>query len=296
MTLTGRSHRYPSAASAEERALLWLIVQDDLNYVDGSAANELALVQRYALSTLWFQTGTPFNGTEFTETWIQPDVNECDWFNVVCDAATGRVTQLVLDNDNVMGRIPADLGLLTDLTVLDLRNNQLMGTLPASLDRLTALQLLDLSENQLTGTIPSSWQMTLTALTHLDLAINKLTGNIPSSLEGLTALTGLILWENQLGGTIPASLGNVTALAELNLRSNLLTGTIPSSLGSLTALSVLVLYNNQFGGTMPVCGLAQNFTVLVTDCNEVTCPCCLRCCPTGGWNGIPGIAECDDAP
>ena len=51
--------------------------------------------------------------------------------------------------------VPAELGSLTKLTVLDLANNQLSGEIPAEFGRLSNLGGLHLSGNELTGCIPT---------------------------------------------------------------------------------------------------------------------------------------------
>jgi Leucine-rich repeat (LRR) protein len=154
---------------------------------------------------LWFSQPTSpttagFGSAEFATTWTTK-MDECEWPYVACDGK-GRVTELLLTSENVRGQIPADLGLLTDLTYLSLYDNQLTGTIPSSLGALTALTLFTLYTNQLVGTIPSSLGA-LTALTYLDLSINQLNGTIPSSLGALSALEYLILNDNQLVGTMP---------------------------------------------------------------------------------------------
>jgi hypothetical protein len=197
ITLAKRTLIYPSRSSAEERAVKWL-VKDDL----GTAVDdEQSLRQRYVLGTLWFLNTTTYFGTaNHTSTWTTK-INECKWFGVECDGS-GQVTALALKKQNVWGRIPADLGLLTDLTFLDLWSNQLSGTIPSSLGALTALTFLRLGKNQLSGTILSSLGA-LTALNELSLSRNQLSGTIPSSLGALTAMTSLWLYDNDLVGTMP---------------------------------------------------------------------------------------------
>jgi hypothetical protein len=318
ITLSNRKLSYPSSATAEERAVQWLIDEDNLNGTTTTtiaAGDEKALRQRYVLATLRFQLPpaemVPFGQAEHAATWAT-SLSECDWAGVECDDGT-TVTGLQLRIADVPGRLFDDLGLLTTLTYLDLVNNdltgiipstisrllaltslelninKLTGTIPSSLGALTSLIMLDLEDNDLTGTIPSSLG-TLTALTDLGFRINALTGTIPSSLAQLTALKDLRLLNNFLTGTVPSSLGTLVGLTNLMLSLNQLTGTLPSSLGALTSLHFLYVQSNLLSGTMPLCTLIDNrtFSNLVADCNEVDCPCCTECCPPGGWNGIPG--------
>lgn len=75
--------------------------------------------------------------------------------------ATSRVTVLNLRNrqtDSLTGRIPRELGTLSQLLALDLSNNQLTGTIPAALGTLTKLVELRIAGNQLKGCIPYKLQ------------------------------------------------------------------------------------------------------------------------------------------
>ncbi len=170
------------------------------------------------------------------------------WHGVT--VASGEVTRLILDSNNLTGTISTDLGSLTNLIQLALSSNQLTGTIPAELGSLTALTHLHLNNNKLTGTIPTQLG-NLTALKQLRLWDNQLSGTIPTELGNLTSLTQLQLNNNQLTGTIPTQLGNLTALTSFSFSDNQLSGTIPTELTSLTNLPALYLGNNQLTGTIP---------------------------------------------
>jgi hypothetical protein len=175
IALSGRTLTYPSRSSAEERAVQWL-VEDDL----GTAMDDKqSLRQRYVLSTLWFLKTTPttgFGSAGHASTWTT-NIDECQWIDVECDGS-GRVTELILGQENVRGQIPADLGLLTDLTRLSLGNNLLSGTIPSSLGALVALEFWDLQSTTLSGTIPPSL-VALTDLYEFYLQDNQLVGTMP---------------------------------------------------------------------------------------------------------------------
>ena len=115
-----------------------------------------------------------------------------DWYGVTTDA-TGRVTELWLQQNNLRGTIPAAVGGLTQLVVLALfREPGLTGPIPPELGNLTELRLLALGGNSMTGAIPPE-------------------------LGNLTELTGLYLWGNGLTGAIPPELGNLSRLQALQL-------------------------------------------------------------------------------
>ena len=76
------------------------------------------------------------------------------WHGVTTDG-NGRVTSLDLNDNQLSGTIPTQLGNLANLEELLLTRNQLTGTIPAELASLTGLDILALGGNQLTGTIPT---------------------------------------------------------------------------------------------------------------------------------------------
>jgi Leucine rich repeat len=148
ITLSGLTLSYPSNATAEERAVWWLIDKD----LGTSDLDERSLRQRYALTTLWFQTTEGFGNSEYD-------------------------TIGFLDGPDWVGFGQQCVGSMTALAYLDLSGNALKGTIPTSLGSMTALAYLDLSGNTLKGTIPTSLG-SLTDLTYLYLDCNALTGTV----------------------------------------------------------------------------------------------------------------------
>ena len=138
-----------------------------------------------------------------------------EWYGVRTDD-DGRVRNLTLPANQLLGMIPDELGNLANLTTLILGNNELTGPIPAALGSLTSLDWLDLSRNELTGPVPG-WLGNLTQLRRLNLGGNELTGPIPDVLGNLANLTTLNLGNNALTGPIPAALGSLTSLEELDL-------------------------------------------------------------------------------
>ena len=85
----------------------------------------------------------------------------CTWFGIDC--SSGQVSSLDLDNNNLNGPLPTELGNLANLAILDLDGNQLSGPVPPILGNLSNLIILDLSDNQLDGPIPQNFiNLTLT--------------------------------------------------------------------------------------------------------------------------------------
>ena len=168
-------------------------------------------------------------------------------------AELGSLTYLrVLDlsRNQLEGEIPAELGRLSNLIRLDLNWNRLEGEIPAELGQLFQLQQLDLRRNQLTGPIPPELGQ-LSQLQQLDLTGNNLTGAIPAELGGLDRLEYLGLTGNNLTGAIPAELGDLSSLTFLALGANALEGPIPPELGRLTSVERFLLWGNNLTGPIP---------------------------------------------
>ncbi len=188
------------------------------------------------------------NGPNWTnnENWLSEAPLD-EWHGVTTDT-DGRVTVINLDENNVNGSIPSEIGQLDLLGNLSFRDNELTGTIPTELGQLTELSRLDLASNHLTGTIPNSISE-LINLRILDLQSNQLTGAVPSKLGNL--LWYLALGGNELSGPIPSDLGRLSAVRLLNLQKNNLSRAIPSELGQLTSLRSLTLSSNNLSGTIP---------------------------------------------
>ncbi len=234
---------------------------------------------RAALVALYHNTDGP-NWDDNTNWLTDRPIGE--WHGVTTDS-NGRVIRLDLARNNLMGRLPPELGDLTSLSHLDLSGtressgdtrNKLAGPIPPELGDLSNLVTLHLAHNQLTGEIPPElgslanlkflllegnqlrgevppWLGDLSNLVTLWLGSNRLTGEIPPELGNLANLKALILYDNELTGEVPSWLGDLSNLVSLWLGSNRLTGEIPQDLGNLSALQVLRLSFNELTGEIP---------------------------------------------
>ncbi|MBX2927398.1 MAG: BspA family leucine-rich repeat surface protein [Saprospiraceae bacterium] len=235
------------------------------------------------------------NGPGWTNrnNWLVPGQPISTWYGVLVNAQ-GCVDTLLLPGNNLSGALPAELGTLSGLRVLNLSDNQLGGSIPASVGNLSALEILFLNNNNIGGNIPASlgglsnlrelWLYenalsgaipaelgNLQNLVLLSLASNDLTGSMPASLGNLSQLQGLWLYENQLSGSIPPELGNLAQLRELSLSINQLSGNIPASLGNLGLLTHFWCSFNNLTGSIPaVLGDLSQLTTLELSFNQLT--------------------------
>jgi len=70
-----------------------------------------------------------------------------------------ELVSLNLSRNNLIGKIPSNIGKLASLEFLDLSRNKLVGSIPTSLAQINRLTMLDLSHNYLSGEIPIGTQL-----------------------------------------------------------------------------------------------------------------------------------------
>lgn len=215
-----------------------------LSYAGVTVKDSLALVALYK------NTG----GDNWTkqDSWLSSKpVSE--WYGITI--TRNRVTSVQLDNNNLNGTIPADIGDLDALQYLYLNNNNLSGEIPARIGDMSALYRIYLNNNQLSGRIPSSVG-NLTYLVHLILNDNNLQGEIIPEISNLTNLTELELQNNALEGQIPESLVKLRSLDILYLGGNYLKGSVPAAFNDLKSLRLFVIQNNQLKDLPELTGMS----------------------------------------
>ncbi|KAF3959468.1 hypothetical protein CMV_015725 [Castanea mollissima] len=199
-----------------------------------------------------------------------------------------HVVTLDIRDNLFSGRIPYEVGELSNLRILLLSGNNFSGTVPKQLYWLKNLEIMDLSKNYLSGTIPHCFcDITfgkldaiddfdeqnaaadfgivfvmkyrsyfykggiLDIMSGLDLSFNKLTGEIPLKLGQLSPILALNLSYNQLTGFVPTTFSNLTQLESLDLSHNNLCGEIPSILIGLHFLEVFNVACNNLSRKVP---------------------------------------------
>ena len=162
---------------------------------------------------------------------------------------------LKLSGCSLRGAVPAKLGKISSLRVMDLSDNALGGELPAAaLGRLTELTELALQRNALEGPPLAALLDALgplaRALRALSLSENRGLGEgqpIPGpKLAAFGELQVLELAAMRLEGTMPPELGSHSKLRILDLSDNLLTGAMPQSVSDL-ACEIFTKGNPSFG-------------------------------------------------
>ncbi|MCB0278035.1 MAG: hypothetical protein KDD94_00930, partial [Calditrichaeota bacterium] len=192
------------------------------------------------------------NGANWTKGWF--DYRSIDtWFGVTM---TGdRVTGLALPANNLDGTLPAEIGDLNELIVLDLRSNQLSGEIPAEIANLTKLITINLSDNNLTGSLPGQIG-NLINIENVYLNTNSLDGTLPSSIYKMNKLKKIYLTDNLVSGPIPAGIDSLNNIEEIGFSNNHFEGTFPP-IPDLNKLKYLYLSGNYLTGTFHIESLAS---------------------------------------
>lgn len=290
-------------ASSQAKALAWLELNSDLELY-----SDFQRLQRFALATLFYAT----NGEEWSNNdgWVKDfPFNECDWSmdepGSIRECVNGRHEELSLDLNGLIGTLPNELAMITDLKILQLSFNGLKGAIPSQyglltnlktlslylnlldgrisseLGRLTALEDIDLTRNSLTGPIPSEVLTGWSNVKMLRISGNNFSGVIPSEVGDLKNAEFIDFSDNAFEGQIPTELALLTNLESLYLHNNAgISGQIPSVLGILSQLQIITLDNTNLSGAVPreLCELMQrHFVVVEVDCSRVACDCGCTC-------------------
>jgi len=236
------------------------------------AITEVSQSEKDALFALYNSTGganwknkTGWDFSTPVTSW-EP-TTQTGWFGIT--VINGTIQAINLQNNNLTGVIPQEIGQLVNLTILSLGTNKLAGIIPAEIGLLTKLNSLSISGNLLTG-IPVELNQ-LSNLAYLYLNSNKLSGNFPNQILNLTKLNTLYLDMNQFSGNVPPQIGQLINLTFLNLNLNQFTGNIPTTISQLTKLTTLTMRNNQLDGSLPIqLGQLINLRELYFDVNNLS--------------------------
>lgn len=132
------------------------------------------------------------------------------WVGVELDNE-GYVVRLTLNNNNLNGNIPPEVGNFSRLAELQLDNNNLIGNIPAEIGNLSTLELCFLDNNELVGTIPEEFG-NLSILNTLFLDNNNLEGQVPESFINLNNLFTFDIFNNNID--------SIPNLSSINLQPN----------------------------------------------------------------------------
>ncbi|QCD94593.1 LRR receptor-like serine/threonine-protein kinase FLS2 [Vigna unguiculata] len=161
--------------------------------------------------------------------------------------------ELDLSYNQITGRIPQSIRLISQLEVLLLRGNSLDGDVNEShFSNFWKLYALDLSHNSLSVKIGSSWVPPF-QIRFLFLASCKVGPGFPRWIQTQNSLIQLDMSDNGLNDFVPEWFWNkLQIMYTLNMSHNNLTGSIPNMQLKLPFKPSIVLSSNKFQGKVPL--------------------------------------------
>jgi len=201
--------------------------------------------QKRALKALY--DNTDGGNWDNNKGWKNGNGPVCGWHGIKC-TDDDSVEKIELEDNNLSGNLPTELGLLSNVKRLVLYNNRLSGGIPSEIGQMESLEELHLLFNLL--------------------------DKLPDEIGNLKSLTTLELSNNRIEGTLPTNMGKMEKIVHIYLENNKLSGSIPTELGDLEKLNSLYLKKNNIIGTVPeeVCDLKLDH--FVVDLQKVDCDCC----------------------
>mmetsp|Transcript_23717 Transcript_23717/g.50436 ORF Transcript_23717/g.50436 Transcript_23717/m.50436 type:complete len:260 (-) Transcript_23717:1631-2410(-) len=129
-------------------ALLWLADTDPMQIEIYSPIDEI--LQRFVVADFYFAT----KGAEWTDQFhFLSGKSVCGWndkrYGVFCNDDQ-QVTRILMGGKNLKGTIPRDIGLLSNMEMLNLTRNELKGEIPPTFGMMSGLEMLDLSKQSTT--------------------------------------------------------------------------------------------------------------------------------------------------
>ena len=241
-------------SSPQYQSFTWLthslLYVNDSDYLSWHVSGT---IQAYAMATLYYAT----NG----DNWITNDgwlrsLDVCSWFQQApgshCNMTHQLITTLSLSSNGLVGTVPPELGLLTQLQTLDLSGNVLSGTIPRQIFHLTLLQSFNINGNGgISGTLPTDIQY-LSRLQSIHIRDTAISGSLPTELGLLHRLEDVECGFTQLTGTLPSELGYLTSLELWSSRQTMFRGSLPTHIGHWRMLRSLDMTGAYYmWGTIP---------------------------------------------
>ncbi|MXW56449.1 MAG: hypothetical protein F4Z59_07215 [Gemmatimonadales bacterium] len=213
----------------------------DYNRLEGEIPPEIGLLTELRRMDI---DGNQFSGV------IPPEIGNLVnlvelWIGGAPAASGTRPSQL-------QGSIPSQLGNLKRLRVLQIYEiPMLSGPIPEELGLLTELVLLEIHDTSINGVIPASFA-SLKKLRALNLQHNRLTGPLPAELGQQSSIQEIELNNYRLDGPLPPEIGSLERLQWLSIENNVLSGPVPPAFGDLGNLAWLHIWNNpELRGSLP---------------------------------------------
>lgn len=238
--------------------------------------------QRHALSKIY--TSTQGANWKNNDRWMSEE-HYCNWFGVEC--RNGLIVEIKLSANNLAGRIPKEVGFLTDIETLHLSSNAITGSIPSQLGNLNKANDLIIENTLICGDVPveaanealfRKWKIVKNN-PHIRSDCDTIQGiqrtrklsawgtgcstpstDVFTTLQEIYTSLGGSSWTSNTnwGSGCPCDGGDWYGLScsggeisEIYLKNNNLAGSLPDSFDTLTTVSDIKLSCNSITGSLP---------------------------------------------
>jgi len=217
-------------------------------------------MERYVATVFYYSMGGKSWTNEFN--FLTPNMTTCQWgqsymrpsglFRVGIGCTRDfRIGDITLDQNNLVGSLPAELGFLSEIRYFSIISNSVSGTFPDRLKYWRKLIIFDAYANSLSGEIPE-WIANWSTIRSIRLSSNELSGTLPSGMKNLTEVSFMFLDDNLFEGSLD-NLGNCRKLTSLYLEDNDFEQKVDSNfLPNLNLLLRFDVSDNELTGEVPV--------------------------------------------
>jgi len=131
-----------------ECAMSWALYLDDFPPINNN------ITSRFAMADLYYSLGG--NGWTNNTNWLSHK-SYCEWYGIKCNRAQTAIQEIDLSDNNVVGEIPLELGVVDSVILILLNGNAITGRLPGGVFAgMPLLFGLYVQNNELTGFIPDN--------------------------------------------------------------------------------------------------------------------------------------------
>ena len=211
-------------------------------------------------------------------------------------SAVSTLTELnLVIEPNIYGTLPSEIGLLTQLSLLQVAETSVTGTIPTSYNNLLSLETYSFNYNgQISGALPELFANEDNSLESIFFGGNAFNGTLPQ-FKPQSQIIDLALDDNPLVGTFPFTFYSQPAMFYYGTTNTMITGSIapqyslltslvdvwsfdsmhtgqlPSSIGNMDWLENLRLSRNLLSGTIPSeFGKLDRMLILTLDDNDIS--------------------------
>lgn len=205
---------------------------------------------------------------DLTQTLPSGDITEL--FDNLTQCSSRKLAELYLGGNNITGKLPQWMGILSSLVTLDLSGNHLTGHVPSGIATLTNLTNFDLRDNNLDGVITGRHLAGLRSLKNIGLSHNSLKVEIDPEWSPPFSLEYGYFDSCHMGPNFPAWLQSQVGILKLVMSNTSIHDTLLHWFCTTFSQAAFVdMSNNRIGGELPTCMGTMSLEQLYLSSNQI---------------------------